>query len=114
MPEEKIIKSGQLTISRILFLAACGGVVFVLVASGKLIIGYHLLTLALCGLLFLIATDWGVNLEPVETSNITARVGDQNTISNATQSTEAAAGAQSGARDTRVKRRPSRQPKRRR
>jgi len=114
MPEEKVIKSGQLTLSRVFFLAVCGGIVFLLVASGKLIIGYHLLTLVLCGLLFLIATDWGVNLEPVETARLAGRPDERQAgVSTGSQSTEPMT-AQAAARDARVKRKSSRQSKRRR
>jgi len=66
MPEDKVIKSGQFTLGRVLFLAACGIVLFVIVAKGFLIYGYLLLTLVLCVLLFLIATDYGVDLDKVD------------------------------------------------
>lgn len=51
---DKVIKSGQLTLPRILFLAVVGGViVFTVYAGGVyLSIGYWLLTVAICGLLF--------------------------------------------------------------
>ena len=70
MAQDKLIKSGQLTFTRILFLALCGGLIFAFVALGGkfLSIGYLLVTLAICLLLFLIAIDYGVTMEKVETS----------------------------------------------
>ena len=65
---DKVIKSGQLTLPRLLFLAVVGGViVFTVYAGGVyLSIGYWLLTLAICGLLFLIAIDWGVKMDKID------------------------------------------------
>jgi hypothetical protein len=67
---DKVIKSGQLTIPRILFLALVGGIiVFTVYAGGVyLSIGYWFLTVAICGLLFLIAIDYGVKMEKVDLS----------------------------------------------
>src|SRR5580765_8779751 len=64
---DKVIKSGQLTLPRILFLAVIGGIiVFTVYAGGVyLTIGYWGLTIAICGLLFLIAIDYGVKIEKV-------------------------------------------------
>ena len=64
---DKVIKSGQLTLPRILFLAVIGGsIVFTVYKGGiYLTLGYWLITLALCVLLFLIAIDYGVNMEKV-------------------------------------------------
>ena len=64
---DKVIKSGQLTIPRILFLALIGGVIVFTVYAGGifLTLGYWLITLALCVLLFLIAIDYGVKMEKV-------------------------------------------------
>ena len=73
MPEDKVIKSGQLTLPRVVFLAACGGILFVIVAYGWLNIGYLLLTAVLCGLLLLIAMDYGVNMEKVDLSGAPAQ-----------------------------------------
>ncbi|MFY9557386.1 MAG: hypothetical protein WAV20_17310 [Blastocatellia bacterium] len=65
---DKIIKSGQLTLPRILFLAAFGGVIVFTVYAGGifLTLGYWLLTLSICVLLFLIAIDYGVKMEKVD------------------------------------------------
>lgn len=67
---DKVIKSGQLTIPRILFLAIVGGIiVFTVYAGGVyLSIGYWFLTLAICGLLFLIAIDYGVKMDKIDVS----------------------------------------------
>ena len=64
---DKVIKSGQLTLPRILFLAVVGGIiVFTVYAGGVyLSIGYWFLTIAICGLLFLIAIDYGVKMDKV-------------------------------------------------
>ena len=64
---DKIIKSGQLTVPRILFLIIVGGlIVFTVYAGGIFLsIGYWGLTLAICILLFLIAIDYGVTIEKV-------------------------------------------------
>ena len=64
---DKVIKSGQLTLPRILFLALVGGIIVFTVYAGGifLALGYWLITLALCVLLFLIAIDYGVNMEKV-------------------------------------------------
>ncbi len=68
---DKVIKSGQLTLPRILFLVVVGGIiVFTVYAGGVyLSIGYWFLTIAICGLLFLIAIDYGVKMDKV---NLTA------------------------------------------
>jgi hypothetical protein len=66
---DKIIKSGQFTWPRMLFLAAVGLFVFLMVSAegGKyLSIGYWILTLAICGLLVMVAIDYGVKMEKVE------------------------------------------------
>jgi hypothetical protein len=67
---DKVIKSGQLTLPRLLFLALIGGVIVATVALGGfwLSIGYWLLTLALCALLYLVMTDYGVTMEKVDLS----------------------------------------------
>ena len=66
--KDKVIKSGQLTLPRILFLAAVGVAVAGMVAVGGkfLIIGYWVLTLAICGLLYLISIDYGIRMENVD------------------------------------------------
>ena len=65
---DKLIKSGQLTLPRILFLAVVGGIiVFTVYAGGVYLnIGYWFLTIAICGLLFLIAIDYGVKMDKVD------------------------------------------------
>ncbi|HSB11369.1 MAG TPA: hypothetical protein VLM38_17915 [Blastocatellia bacterium] len=67
---DKIIKSGQITLPRILFLAVVGGlIVFTVYAGGVyLSIGYWLITLAICALLVLIAMDYGVTMDKVSLS----------------------------------------------
>ncbi|MEK6322606.1 MAG: hypothetical protein AABN33_13100 [Acidobacteriota bacterium] len=67
---DKVIKSGQITLPRILFLALVGGIiVFTVYAGGVyLSIGYWFLTLAISGLLFLIAIDYGVKMDRVDLS----------------------------------------------
>jgi len=67
MPEDKIIKSGQLTLTRLVMLALAGGLIALFVARGGiwLTIGYFGLTAFLCVLLFLIAIDYGVAMDKV-------------------------------------------------
>src|SRR5215813_13262825 len=108
---DKVIKSGQLTVPRILFLVVVGGlIVFTVYAGGIFLsIGYWGLTLAICVLLFLIAIDYVVSIERV---------------SLATQPAEITAAAESGSTTTssikstvsepRPKKRASRPAKRRR
>lgn len=64
---DKVIKSGQLTLPRILFLAVVGGIIVFTVYAGGIFLtmGYWLITLAICVLLFLIAIDYGVKMEKV-------------------------------------------------
>lgn len=64
---DKVIKSGQLTLPRILFLAVIGGIIVFTVYAGGIFLslGYWLITLTICGLLFLIAIDYGVKMEKV-------------------------------------------------
>lgn len=65
MAEEKVLKGGQITIPRILFLLVVGGLITATVALGGvwLSIGYWLITLGLCVLLYLISVDYGVNMD---------------------------------------------------
>ena len=68
--KDKVIKSGQLTLPRILFLGVIGLVIAGMVGLGGkfLIIGYWVLTLSICGLLYLIAVDYGVHMEKIDAS----------------------------------------------
>jgi hypothetical protein len=70
MPEDKIIKSGQFTLKRLLFLVVSGLLLVAVVWSGHLNIGYLLLTAVLCVLLLLIAMDYGVNMEKVQFGSV--------------------------------------------
>ena len=65
--EDKLIKRGQLTLPRVLSLAAIAGVVVAAVSLGGvwLIIGYWVITLGFCLFLALIAFDYGVEMEKV-------------------------------------------------
>jgi len=107
---DKVIKSGQFTLPRILFLALIGGLIVAMVALGgkALIIGYWVMTLAICALLYLIATDYGVKMDTV---NLTGQPAQAAAIESAPAAAE---GARPAAADSRVKRRPSRPVKRRR
>jgi hypothetical protein len=66
MAEDKVIKSGQVTLPRVVFLAICGVVLFLIISLHLLSVGYLLLTLVLSVLLFLVAIDYGVDLDNVE------------------------------------------------
>jgi hypothetical protein len=108
---DKVIKSGQLTLPRILFLAAVGGVIAATVALGGiwLTIGYWLLTIGICVLLYLIAIDYGISMDRISLKSQPAQ---------AASAAEPAAATAEEARTTmgepRPKRRTTRQAKRRR
>jgi hypothetical protein len=70
---DKVIKSGQLTLPRIMFLVVVGGVIVSTVYAGGifLTLGYWLITLALCALLLLIAIDYGVKPEELSAAATT-------------------------------------------
>jgi hypothetical protein len=106
---DKVIKSGQLTLPRILSLVLIGGLIVAMVALGgkALIVGYWIMTLAICLLLYLIATDYGVKMDAV---NLTGQPAQPSAI----ESAPAAEGPRAAVADPRVKRRPSRPAKRRR
>jgi hypothetical protein len=73
---DKVIKSGQLTVPRILFLIVVGGlIVFTVYAGGIFLsIGYWGLTLAICILLFLIAIDYGASIDKVSLATQPAEI----------------------------------------
>ena len=70
MAEDKLIKSGQFTFARLLFLAGCGALIFGFVYMGGnfLKYGYILLTAFICVLLYLVAVDYGVSMDTIDTS----------------------------------------------
>lgn len=72
---DKVIKSGQLTLPRLLFLAVVGSlIVFTVYAGGVyLSIGYWLLTLAICALLYLIAIDYGIKMDKIDVTGLPAQ-----------------------------------------
>lgn len=107
---DKVIKSGQLTLPRILFLIVIGIVVAGMVALGGkfLIVGYWVLTLAICALLYVIAIDYGVHMEKVDLTGQPA----QTAAIEATPAGETARAA--SPIEPRIKRRTSRPAKRRR
>lgn len=107
MAKEQIIKTGQITLPRIIFLVLTGGLAFLSVTGGDigLNIGYWGLTLLLAGLLFLVAIDYGVNIDKGEVKSAPAEA----------QPAEVQAVAQGEISDaTRPKRRANRSAKRRR
>jgi hypothetical protein len=108
---DKVIKSGQLTVPRLLFLAIVGGViVFTVYAGGVyLSIGYWALTLAICGLLFLIAIDYGVKMDKVDLSTQPVQ-----TAAAAEATSAPLPGLKTGAAEARPKRRSSSRPAKRR
>ncbi|HMG35209.1 MAG TPA: hypothetical protein VKM94_14815 [Blastocatellia bacterium] len=107
---DSVIKRGQITIPRLIFLALVGGfVVFTVSQGGKfLAIGYWLLTLAICGILLLIAIDYGITMEKVELHPGQAPE-PQVPVQNSTQ-----ARLEKPVAETRAKRKPGRPAKRRR
>src|SRR5262245_12916498 len=75
---DRVIKTGQITLPRLLFLAVFGGLIVFTVYQGGvfLAIGYWLLTLAICGLLVLVAVDYGVKMDKVDAAGTPATVPD--------------------------------------
>jgi hypothetical protein len=65
---DKVIKSGQITLPRLFFLAVIGGLIVAMVAIGgpALIAGYWIMTLAICVLLYLISIDYGIHMDHVD------------------------------------------------
>lgn len=109
---DKVIKSGQLTLPRILFLVVVGGIiVFTVYAGGVyLSIGYWFLTIAICGLLFLIAIDYGVKMDKV---NLTVEPA-QAAAASAESTSAATPSLKTTLGEARPKKRTSRPAKRRR
>ncbi|HYP25559.1 MAG TPA: hypothetical protein VE262_02480 [Blastocatellia bacterium] len=109
MAEEKVLKGGQITIPRILFLLVVGGLITATVALGGvwLSIGYWLITLSLCVLLYLISVDYGVTME-------TADYKSQAVTEGPGLSAEAGEPVKTTLGDTKGRRRPVRVAKRRR
>ena len=110
---DKVIKSGQVTLPRVLFLAAIGGIIVFTVYAGGiyLAIGYWFITLAICVLLFLIAIDYGVKMEKV---NLQVEPGQAAAAAAAVEPTNAATTGVKAAVEVRPKKRTSRPAKRRR
>ncbi len=108
---DKVIKSGQITIPRLLFLVLVGGMIVAMVSLGgkALIIGYWVLTLGICGLLYLIAIDWRVNMEKV---NLTSQPVQAGVAAESTGAVTPILKAATG--EVRPKKRTSRPAKRRR
>ena len=107
---DKIIKSGQLTVPRLLFLAAVGGIIVFTVYAGGiyLSIGYWGLTLGICVLLFLIAIDYGVKMDKVNLASEPVQAA-------ATESgSVASSGLKASIAEPKAKKRTSRPAKRRR
>ncbi len=107
MAKEQIIKSGQITLPRIITLVLAGGLAYLIVTQGDvgLNIGYWGLTFLLAGLLFLVAIDYGVVIDKAEAKQAQGEV----------QPAADQAVAQSVISDApRVKRRATRTAKRRR
>ena len=110
MAEEKVIKSGVLTIPRLLFLAVVGLIIALTVWRGGvwLTIGYWLMTLGLSGLLLLIAIDYGISKDRMRLGPATEPVDAAAAPTVAQEVVRASADA------PRVRRRASRPTKRRR
>src|ERR1051325_10871314 len=106
--KDKVIKSGQLTLPRLLFLLVACGVIVATVALGGvwLSVGYWLLTLALIGLLYLVVTDYGIKLDNIDLVNQPSQA--------ALESAPATNAVSAAPSEARVKRKPARPVKRRR
>ncbi len=90
MAEDKLIKSGQFTFTRLLFLAGSGALIFGFVYLGGnfLKIGYLLLTALICLLLYLVAVDYGVNMDTIDTSAKSPSLPLESALATATVSEE--------------------------
>jgi hypothetical protein len=107
--KDKVIKSGQITLPRLLSLAIIGGAIVAAVALGGiwLTVGYWVLTLAICVLLYMVATDYGVKMDTVD---LTGQPAQAATI----EAAPVADAVRATTGEARVKRRPARPVKRRR
>jgi hypothetical protein len=107
--KDKVIKSGQITLPRLLSLAIIGGAIVAAVALGGiwLTVGYWVLTLAICVLLYMVATDYGVKMDTVD---LTGQPAQAATI----EAAPVADAVRATTGEARVKRRPARPMKRRR
>jgi len=107
---DKVIKSGQLTIPRLAFLAVVGLLLWAIVFLGGvyLSIGYWVLTLGICGLLFLIAIDYGVHMDKVNLASepVQAAATEAGPV--------AASGLKASVAESKARKRTSRPAKRRR
>lgn len=105
---DKVIKSGQITLPRMLFLAAAGGLIVSTVALGGiwLTIGYWTLSLGLALLLTLIAFDYGINPDKVTPQSAQATPGGETVA--------VAEGERAATVEARPRRRTTRPTKRRR
>jgi type VI protein secretion system component VasK len=106
---DRVIKSGQLTLPRLLFLAVIGGLIVATVALGGvwLTVGYWLLTIAICVLLYLVATDYGIKMDKVDLTGQSAQ-------SATVEAAPIAETVRTVSSEARVKRRTARPVKRRR
>ncbi len=68
MAQDRNMKSGQITLPRVLFLAAVGAIIVGTVALGGifLTIGYWLITISFCVLLYLVMVDYGIKDQIVD------------------------------------------------
>jgi hypothetical protein len=107
---DKVIKSGQLTLPRLLFLIVVGGVIVFTVYAGGIFlsIGYWLLTLSICALLFLIAIDYGIKMDKIDMT------GQAPQAAGVTDAPSITAPAVKAVADARPKKRSARPAKRRR
>lgn len=111
MAKERIIKSGQFTLSRFLFLILFGALIVASVWGGGiwLTIGYWGISLGLCALLFVVSIDYGINMDKVEfrSQAVSTPVASIDTFASSPSVAEAASAA-------RAKRQTKRPAKRRR
>jgi len=108
MAKEQVLKSGQITLPRILFLLVVGGAITATVALGGvwLSIGYWAISLGLCVLLYLIAIDYGITLDTSDYKTLPA--------SEVVEGGEASEVVRTTMTDSKGRRRPARVTKRRR
>lgn len=110
---DRVIKSGQFTLPRLVSLAAIGGLIVAMVALGgiALTIGYWVITLAICILLYLIAIDYGIKMDKIDTAGQPGQAAAAAGVNAPVAAIEAARTVTS---EVRVKRKGNRPAKRRR
>lgn len=108
MAQDRNMRSGQITLPRVLFLAVVGAIIVGTVALGGvyLTIGYWLITISFCVLLYFVMADYGIKdqvVDPGSPQAATLETGAATASVSAT-ATEARARKRTGARPAKRRR----------